>query len=524
MRQAGNIITSMRRITVLLIVSIMTGLLLGAGIAAFDDGGFSTVGWIAASLLSVQCIFLLLLAWNWAGKLRSVLIIMLIAFFLRLGLGIVFHEGLPVWGHDNDENNAGYLFFDPYRRDSEAWNLAKTDKPLMASFAEGFSYDQYGGLLTASAAIYRHLTPDDVHRPILILILTAFAGSVGIAFAWKAFEKRWNGSVALIASLIIAFYPEAVLQGSSQSREPFLVGLICVAFWAMLSWDEKHWKVLPAFLASMLGLVFISWPVAIAALGFLLVWFWLEHIVGGWKTHWKILAWVVIGLLIVGILIASWEWLQLVTKYEATESQRLSGWVQSIVEQIGVRWRLLFLTLNGLTQPLLPATLVDHSVDPAWTVISIIRSLGWYALAPLLIFAFIRVWKIKLDKFRNPMIWLVFFVLMWLVISSLRAGGDMYDNPRYRVIFLPMLALCAGWALDWAHREKDPWIWRIIIVEGVFVIIMLNWYLVRYYSFGIPLSLYVSLGACLALGVLLLVGFSLFDHLRRGRNGSKESN
>ncbi len=512
----------MKRFSLLIMIAILSGLLLGAGIAAAGAGGFSLIGWIAASLLCAICIFLLLFAWNWAGRLRSVLTIILLAFFLRLGLGVVFNIGLPVWGHDNDENKAGYLFFDPYRRDSEAWNLAKTDDSLASSFAQGFSYDQYGGLLTLSAAIYRYLTPDDVHRPILILILTAFAGSVGIAFLWKAFEKRWNAKIALIASLVVAFYPEAVLQGSTQSREPFLVGLICIAFWAVLGWNTARWKMLPAFVASLIGLVFISWPVAATAFGFLVIWFWLENYATAWKTRWKVLMWIGIAIVLLLILFAAWSWLHVVTTYEAAEVQRTSGWVQEIVRTLGERWRLPFLTIYGLTEPVLPATLVVYSQEPAWTGISIFRALGWYVLAPLLIFGFLRVWKLKPARERNPMLWLVFFLLLWLVISSLRAGGDMYDNPRYRVIFLPMLALCAGWAAHWAVGKKDPWLWRIIAVEAIFVVVLLNWYLKRTYYFGLPLTLYVSIGLCIFLGAFLVLGFWLLDHKRSRKNGRKE--
>ncbi len=512
----------MKRISFLSLIAILGGLLLGAGIEAVGAGAFSTVGWSAASLLSAICIFLLLIAWNWAGRLRSVMIIMLVAFILRLGLGVVFNTGLPVWGHDNEENRAGYLFFDPYRRDSEAWNLAKTNDSLASSFAQGFSYDQYGGLLTLSAAIYRYLTPDDMHRPMLILILTAFAGTVGIAFLWKAIEKRWNGKIALITSLVVAFYPEAVLQGSTQSREPFLVGLICIAFWAVLMWKTIHWKMLPAFVISLIGLVFISWPVAVTAFGFLFVWFLLENYAIAWKTRWKIVMWTGIGVVLVLILLAGWGWMQEVSSFEALQVQRTSGWVQEIVRTLGERWRLPFLTVYGLTEPVLPATLVVYSQEAAWTGISIFRALGWYALAPLLIFGFLRVWKIKLNKERDPMLWLVCFLLLWLVVSSLRAGGDMYDNPRYRVIFLPMLALCAGWALHWAGEKKDPWLWRIIAVEAVFIVVLLNWYLERTHGFGISINLYASIGLCVFLGVFMFLGFWLLDHKRRRKNDRKE--
>jgi len=177
-----------RRISLFLLISIGIGLPLGALIAWLGGGvplqaaaGFTLTGWAAASILSSVCIFLLLLAWNWAGRLKSLLIIMIIAFILRLALGVFWGLGLDRWGHYNMENEAGYLFLDPYRRDTDAWKLAQSGESLIDAFREGFSNDQYGGLLTTSAFIYRILSPDG-HRPFLINILAAFAGTIGVAF------------------------------------------------------------------------------------------------------------------------------------------------------------------------------------------------------------------------------------------------------------------------------------------------------------------------------------------------------
>ena len=43
---------------------------------------------------------------------------MAVAFFLRLGLGITLMKTLPVAGYDTEQQKAGYVFFDAYRRES----------------------------------------------------------------------------------------------------------------------------------------------------------------------------------------------------------------------------------------------------------------------------------------------------------------------------------------------------------------------------------------------------------------------
>jgi hypothetical protein len=64
-----------------------------------------------------------------------------------------------------------------------------------------------------------------------------------------------------------------------------------------------------------------------------------------------------------------------------------------------------------------------------------------------------------------------------MIIASARAGGDLWDNPRYRTIFLPWLTFITAWA--WKYRGK--WLYRLLIMEGIFIAFFTEWYLARYY-------------------------------------------
>lgn len=502
---------TLRRISLITAISAAAGILIGAVIAWLGGmvplsaaKGFTLTGWAAASLLAAISIFLILLAWNWAGRLKSILIIMLVAFFLRLGLGVTLSLGLDKWGHANMENEAGYLFLDPYRRDTDAWKLAQSGDSLVNAFREGFSNDQYGGLLTTSAVIYRYLSPDG-HRPFLILILTALAGAIGVPFLWKALEQRWKNRVPMISSLILALYPEAVLLGASQTREPFLIGLFAIAFWAVLSWKQHRTASTITLAASLLGLVFINAMAAGAIAAFLAVWFILDLLKENQTNPAKVLTWIGIGAAVLVFSVAAWFLLKEIATWDAKVAFRANGFVEMVVKKIGQPWLIPFVTLFGLFQPLLPAAFVAVSAKPLWTGIAIFRSLGWFALIPFLLYSFVVVWKVKISKEKKLSVWAILFTLMWILISAMRAGGDLWDNPRYRTIFLPVLAFLAAWAIDWARTHRDSWLPSLLIIEGVFLVIFTNLYLVRYQQIGIRIPWYWDVVIFIAISALILI-------------------
>ncbi len=94
-------------------------------------------------------------------------------------------------------------------------------------------------------------------------------------------------------------------------------------------------------------------------------------------------------------------------------------------------------------------------------VLGILRGLGWYALIPFLLYSLRPIWKLadrvgvalSLSKGaahkreRLAWLWLWLATWSWILLSSFRAGGDQWDNPRYRVILLLLQAALAAKAL-----------------------------------------------------------------------------
>lgn len=493
---------------------LIAGLAIGAAVAAVSPGPFLS-GWLAAGLLATLCLLGLLLAWQWGGAGRALAGLMLLAFLLRLVTGIGLSLALPVAGNAEKAQQAGYLFKDAYFRDNEAWELSQSGKPLWASFRDEFATDQYGGLLALSALIYRVLSPD-AHRPFLILILGAFFAALGVPFLRAAIRLRWAERVAVIATWVYVLYPDAIFFGSSQMREPFLVGLSALAFWAVLAWQMRRPVTWLALVGSLLGMALISSRVAAAVAGFLGLLFLLEYVVSRPSPRWRAVGWVAVGLGLVVILIFTWDWFRSSSAWDLLVTERSSGQMGTRIEEVGEDLRVALIAVYGLTRPVLPAAIAETSI-PLWKTIAIIRSLGWYALAPFLLYGMLTIWRESDQVKRRRLVWLALVVAIWLVVASLRGGGDATDNPRYRSLFIPWLALLAAWSVDWALAHKDAWLWRWIGVEGIFISFFTHWYLSRYYRIWAKLPFWEMVLWILLLSGLVLAGGWAWDRLRAGK-------
>ena len=499
----------------ILLFSLLAGVCTGAGVAAVSEGAFFN-GWLAAGGLACAAIFGLCLAWRWAGGGRRLAILLVVSFALRLGIGIAMSLGLQVFGYNEVVQRSGYVYADAFSRDQDAWKLAASGDPIWASFQQQFLSDQYGGSLSLSALIYRAFSPD-AHRRFLILILTAFAFSLGLPFLWKAVKERWNEPLALLAAWLLVLYPESVLVGASQMREPFLLGLTMIAFWAIFAWRRQRGRALVIFcLVSLLMLAFSS-RAAIVVIGALLVCAWVEYFDEIASRRWKWLGWAALilgGVIFVGL---SWSWLKLATSYDAGLSVRQSGMVQNIVGQLGEEFLVPFVTVYGLVQPVLPAALVDPAPF-VWQVIGILRAVGWYLLAPFLLYAIFTSWRAPSEKDRRMLIWFGLSALLWLVLSSARAGGDQWDNPRYRVLFLPFMALVTAWGWHWSREHQDAWIWAWAGADFVFVTFFMSWYLSRYTGAFGKLPFWLIVGLILAISAGLLVAGWWWNLKRQGKS------
>ena len=507
--------------TALLMIALAAGLPLAAGLALIFPRGSFWAGWLAGSLLLVPGIWGLLAAWKWAGAGRALGWMVALAFLLRLGLGAAISVGLPLYGYDEPEQRAGYVFYDAYRRDGEAWELAESGAPLMVAFTLDFATDQYGGLLALSALVYRGLSPD-AHRPYLMIILGAMAAAAGLPFFYRALRERWNAGVALAAGWILALYPDGVLLGASQMREPFLIGLIAAAFWGVVAWPRNRRAAAAVLGASLVLMALFSSKIVLPAAGVLAVWFFLDHLYEKLSRGARIAVWV--GVAAAGVLVAVlfWEWFAQALFWDIRQIQSTSGQGELAVAEIGEVFRPVFYTLYGLARPLLPAALAATRPPWIWKAIDVTRATGWYALAPLLLYSFWTVFKARPVAARRALLWFAAAVLAWLLISSARAGGDQWDNPRYRAIFLPWMALLAGWGLRWALEQRDAWLARWLVVEVIFLGFFTQWYLTRYYpELGwVKMPFWRYPAWILALSALVLGGGWLWDRLRRKRSSA----
>jgi hypothetical protein len=436
----------------------------------------------------------------------------ILAFVLRLGVGLALTWALPRFGYDTPVDKAGYVFADAYTRDSQAWTLATSHTSLGAAFKQEFISDQYGGLLALSAGVYRVFSPD-VQRPYLIIILSAAAAALGLPFLWVSLRRRrWGGAVAKLACWIMVLYPESVLLGSSQMREPFLISLAAVAFCSVLSWNfSSHKPALAAgFIACMAGLLLFSSRTALPILAVCAVWFLLDRTTQPRRGVWRWLEWFALAVGVAAAVGFTWEWLHSATQWGVLQMTRLSGMIQGFTRGIPAVIKLLLVIFYGLAQPVLPAAVIDPAA-PVWRLIGVLRALGWYALAPLLIYALWVVWKAEQSITRRLLVCLVVIVWAWILISSARGGGNQWDNPRYRTVFLVWMAILAAWTWNWVREHHDVWFTRLVMVELVFLGFFFAWYVARYYRLFDIIPFDLMVGLIIFFGLLVLVGGWAWD-------------
>ena len=477
-----------KRNLIILFISLIAAIILGSITISIYSADHFWQGLPGAALLSfVSCIGLYA-AWHIAEKDKLVGWIMVIAFLLRLMLGVGFSTWLSQYGYDTPQQNNGYLFRDAYERDQESWGYTYNDESMLYVYQVGFDTDQYGGLLMIGTMIYRGLS-SDFHRPVLLIIISAFLAALAIPFLWKAVRKSWAQKIAAITIFIYAFYPDSILFTSSQMREPYILAFSAIAFWAVQTWREHKIKSIVVFAASSIFMLVISEKVALFIVAFLLVWFVLMHFPPQKRIS-KII--FLIGLLFGGLVFAagSWGWLKTSSSWEVLVSVQNSGWVQKIVTDLGEQWQFPFLTGYGLVQPLLPAAIVEPSIL-IWKMIAIARALGWYLILPFIVFGFFSIHLEKNENKRWQILWTAIFMAFWILLSSARAGGDLWDNPRYRLALLPWISLFVAWAWCLAKEVRNGWLIRWFVLIWSFVLLITHWYIGRYIKWFAPLDLKV---------------------------------
>ena len=166
-------------------ISLIFGLFLSLFFFWLSDAPFIDV-FPGSFILTSAGTYLLALAIDTTEKSKILRWIIIIGFLLRMIFGIFITTSLPKIGYDEPTQNNGYLFKDAFNRDTQAWEIAKSDKPFFDILEEEFIYDQYGGLLVISTIVYKVFSPN-FHNKFLIIFLAALMSSIGISFIWKFF-------------------------------------------------------------------------------------------------------------------------------------------------------------------------------------------------------------------------------------------------------------------------------------------------------------------------------------------------
>jgi hypothetical protein len=525
-------------------VYLFPSLLLGAGLSLVQPGN-TTIGFVSFSFLFLLSLVLLTLALRWASAGKHLAYMIALAFLLRLAVGATLHLALPVYGHADEDDRAGYVYTDAHKRDNQAWDLATSERPISDAFSEKYASDQYGGLLAFNALVYRYLSPD-AQRPLMLVLVSAFFAALGVPFFWKAVSEVFGERVAWASAWIFTLYPESILLGASAMREPYLLTSSAFALWGFVNLraPEAHrdysersrragtWIWLGL---GLLGMLLVSPAVALMTIVILAGWVFFTN--ESRELSWKGLL-VVAVVFVLGLFILSSslnrsgefettsplhvinDWMRIAVRMNVYEIERGSGWIQKIFDD-GPRWiRLPFIAIYGIFQPVLPATII-HPTKLIWTVIGFLRGLGWYAMLPLLILPFVAAAGQGSRKIRNLLLWLSLVVWIWVLLAAVRGGADLYDNPRYRTILLLWQAVLAGYVWIWWRGTRNPWFRRVLLMEVLFLLVFTQWYASRYYHWGGQLPFPVMIALILGLWGLVL-GLGWWQDGKNAQNSAEK--
>ncbi len=516
---------------------------IAAALALLDKSGHVLQGWVAYAILLGLGAASIYGVWRAVQASRKVTSIALVAFSIRLTIGVALMLLLPILGYQTSQvHQAGYVYNDAYVRDNQAWNLAISGKSLGAAFSGELPGDQYGGMLALSAFIYRFLSPD-AHRPFLILILGAAASAWGVLALWKATQTWFGDRTALLAAWMLALYPESVLLGSSQMREAIVIPLIVLTFFGITQIQGRKLSGWLWILLSAIVLLLIQPLVGLISFAALIgVWLFDPLTQNALRNRHTVLTIFLLGsLVVVAMFIASsilvklpslqgsgplsvyFTWFRNNFTFQSYDLERSSGIFQSLLKSVGEKWRWLIILVYGVAQPVLPATVGDPTAAVIMRLIGFLRAAGWYFLALFLVYGGLRVIGSRAEERRLQLVWIGVANWAWIIVSALNAGADQWDNPRYRAILLLWQVILAAWAWEWARLRHDAWLWRWLAVEVVFVGLFTEWYLGRYYPGFIHLNIMLMSLITLVICGGILVGGLLWDRWHKTNTPARKS-
>lgn len=505
-------------------VFIIIGGIVTAGLLSWVSNGFGSFeGVWSFSLLVLIGIFASILVWNWLNteELPALAVWVFIgAVLLRLLAGSFWYILLPEYGYDNPVNNAGYVMSDAYERDVVAWRLGTSDRPLLDAFTSHQAVDQYGGLLFLSALIYRVLGGEQ-HYHLMIIVMTAFASGLAVWFTWAFARRLWDRRIAAYAAVGVALYPEAILLGSSQMREAITITLTAAALYGLARFLKDREMAglfwIGSALILSLPLSYLFTATLIAALALFAIGYGQMRMLRDWRFWVGIL---VMGAVVLGVitifgerlypgidsrnpLLILKEWIAAAGRWQVYFSERGSGWIQKVFESTPEWTHMLILLGYGIARPFLPAAILDRSND-LWWAIAIWRAVGWTLLLPFLVYAPLRA----LQRQKGRRMAVVISAIVWLIIllASYRGGGDLWDNPRYRLSFLSLQAVLAAWAWTGMRDKPDPWFRRVVILVVSMIAWFIPWYARRYLPFPwYVVDVFRTLGLGIISGAILMI-------------------
>jgi hypothetical protein len=503
-------------------------------LACSDLVGFTIQGWFAYSLLMSISLLIIYFVWKFykkEGAGKALLVAALVALGLRVLVGVVLYRGLPVWGYDEKPQRAGYVFWDSYKRDTDAWSRSRMDQALTTAFTNPKGSDQYGGLLFLSSSIYRYLSPD-TQRPLLIVAMSAAVSALAVLFTWGFVASTIGDKAAMIAAWIMALYPEAVLLGASQMREPFLIAALAAALfgYSRMRQGELKGGIAIVVASALIFALPISPPFVIVIFAIVAsAWFWEGLGIGGRRNIYILALLGVIVLAALALAVRAWAgldaiagspwevvrewWANAGDQWRITLVSEQSDMLDTLLDRLPASFRTPFLVLYGLIQPFLPAALIAPGA-PIWRSIGIWRSLGWFLMLPFLMYGTWLAFRRK--GWRSLEFYLAVLIWVTALISSYRAPGYQWDNPRYRVIFLAAQAALIAWTWVEVRLNNNPWLKRWFVILSIDYLLVTYWYIGRYYNIR-KLSLEATLGSILAFTVIYLAGMLLSDVIRTKR-------
>lgn len=450
---------------------------------------------------------------------KHFVILFALAFVARFGFGWLATTLLPSFEAGSEPQRAGYLFYDAYHRDNQAYDLAKSNDSLLAAFNQKRSADQYGGMLWLMALIYRLAT--NSHQPLIPQFFISFLGASGVIFIYLAFSRLFTRKTAIFASIAFALYPESVLLGAAQMREPLLITFGAIIVYAISRAEsEKFAAILWAGFA-LIGSLFISPGIALLFLTIFAGWFVIDKFGTKLKIG-SVLIWSGVFIILVvaalAFLILSWEkvgdssgfsivgdWVRRTALYNAHLLKQSSGIVQVVIGSLPSAFVLPFVVMYGTIQPVLPAVLFEPG-ELFWKVVGFFRALGWYALLPLILSVPLDHSLPKNGKMRLKWLWIFIVSFCWILIAAARGGGDQWDNPRYRTILLPFFLILAFLTLTNKSALRGKWLRKILWIEISSILIFTHWYSWRYTGFGFDLGIRNTILIAIMLALFIAFG------------------